>query len=131
MFYSYNITVTPAHTELSPKKDVLDLSAGIIHQVDILFPSNSTKNIYVRIFHGGYQLIPTNRLEAIRADNTIISTREFFELPPGNHQLVIHSWNTHATDSLLVSINIGLLPKNVMQPFSFEELLKAALGEKI
>jgi len=131
MFFSYNITVTTSHTEASPKKDVLDLSAGIIHQVDILFPSNSTKNIYVRIFHGGYQLIPTNRLEAIRADNTIISTREFFELSPGNHKLFIHAWNTHSTDSFLVSINIGLLPRKVMQPFSFEELLKAALGEEI
>ena len=131
MFYSYNLTVTIAHTEASPKKDVLDLSAGIIHQVDLLFPSNSTKNIHVRIFHGGYQLIPTNRLEAIRADNTIISTREFFELTPGNNQLIVHSWNTHDSDSLLLSVNIGVLPKKVMQPFSFEELLKAALGEEI
>jgi len=129
MFYSYNLTVTTSHTEASPKKDTLDLSAGVIHQVDILFPSNEDKNIHVRIFHGNYQLIPTNRLEAIRADNTIISTREFFELPPGNNQLTIHTWNTHATDSLLVSINIGVLPKKVMQPFSFEELLKAAIGK--
>lgn len=128
MFYSFNLTVTTSHTAASPKKDVLELSAGVIHQVDILFPSNSTKNIHVRIFHGSYQLIPTNRLEAIRADNTIISTREFFELPPGANQLIVHSWNTHATDDFLLSVNIGLLPKKVMQPFSFEELLKAALG---
>lgn len=127
MFYSYNLTVTTAHTEASPKKDVLDLSAGVIHQVDLIFPDNSTKNIYVRIFHGSYQLVPTNRLEAIRADNTIISTREFFELPPGHNQLVVHSWNTHATDSLLLSVNIGILPKKVMQPLSFDDLLKAAL----
>lgn len=128
MFYSFNITVTTSHTAASPKKDYIDLSAGVIHQVDILFPDNATKNIYVRIFHGSYQLIPTNRLEAIRANNTVISTREFFELPPGNHKLVIQTWNTHATDPFLVSINIGLLPKRVMQPLSFDELLKAALG---
>jgi len=128
MFYSYNLTVTTSHTAASPKKDILTLSAGVIHQVDFLFPDNSDKNIYVRLFHGSYQLIPTNRLEAIRADNTIISTREFYELPPGANQLIVHTWNTHATDDLLLSINIGILPKKVMQPFSFEELLKAALG---
>jgi len=128
MFYSYNITVTTSHTEASPKKDVLDLSAGVIHQVDLIFPDNSTKNIYVRLFHGGYQLIPTNRLGAIRADNTIISTREFFDLPAGNSDLVVHTWNTHATDSLLLTVNIGILSKKVMQPLSFDDLLKAALG---
>ena len=128
MFYSYNLTVTTSHTEASPKKDVLDLSAGVIHQVDLLFPDNADKNIYVRIFHGSYQMIPTNRLEAIRADNTVISTREFFELPAGNNQLIVHTWNTHATDSLLLSVNIGVLPKKILQPFSFDELLKAAIG---
>lgn len=128
MFYSYNLTVTTSHTAASPKKDVLDLSAGVIHQVDLIFPDNSTKNIYVRIFHGGYQLIPTNRLGAIRADNTIISTREFFELPAGNSELVIHTWNTHDTDPFLLTVNIGILSKKIMQPLSFDDLLKAALG---
>jgi len=128
MFYSYNITVAATFTETLPKKDVLYLSAGVIHQVDLIFPDNSTKDIYVRIFHGGYQLIPTNRLGAIRADNTIISTREFFELPAGNSELVVHAWNAHATDSLLLTINIGVLSKKVMQPLSFDDLLKAALG---
>jgi len=128
MFYSYNITVAATYDEAGPKKDVLDLSAGVIHQVDLIFPDNSTKDIYARIFHGGYQLIPTNRLGAIRADNTIISTREFFELPAGNSELVVHTWNDHATDSFLLTINIGVLSKKVMQPLSFDDLLKAALG---
>lgn len=128
MFYSYNITVTTAHTEASPKEDKLYLSAGVIHQIDLLFPSNSTKNLYARIFHGSYQLIPTNRLEAIRADDTIISTREFYELTADSNELTVTAWNTHATDSLLLSVNIGILPRRILQPFSFEELLKAALG---
>ena len=128
MFYSNNLTVTTSHTAASPKKDVLHLSSGIIHQVDFIFPDNSTKNIYVQILHGNYQLIPSNRLEAIRADNTIISTREFFELTPGNNDITVISWNTHATDDFLLTVNIGLLPKKILQPFSFEELLKAALG---
>lgn len=128
MFYSYNLTVTTSHTAASPKKDVLHLSSGIIHQVDFIFPDNSDKNIYVRILHGGSPLIPTNELSAIRADNTIISTREFFELTPGNNKLTIHSWNTHSTDDFLLTVNIGLLPKKILQPFSFKELLKAALG---
>ncbi len=127
MFYSYNLTVTTAHTEASPRKDVLHLSAGIIHQVDFIFPSNSDKNIYVQILHGIYQLIPSNEGEAIRADNTIISTREFFELTPGSNEITVLSWNTHLTDELLVTVNIGLLPKSILQPFSFEQLLEAAL----
>lgn len=128
MFYSYNITVLSTTTEAAPKEQTLYLAAGIIHQIDLAFPSTSDKDLYARIFHGGYQLVPTNAGEAIRADDTIISTREFYELTAELNELTVRAWNTHASASLLLSINIGLLPKKILQPFSFEELLKAALG---
>lgn len=128
MFYSYNITVTTAHTEAAPKEETLYLSAGVIHQIDLSFPSTSDKDLYARIFHGGYQLVPTNRDSAIRADDTIISTREFYELTAESNELTVVAWNTQDSGSLLLTVNIAILPKKILQPFSFDELLKAALG---
>ena len=128
MFFSKNINVLHTYSEASPLETELELSAGVIHQIDILFPVNANREVYVKIFDGGYQLVPTNRDDSIRANNTIISTREFYELIPGRNILTVRSWNTHAADDFLISVNIGVLPRRILQPFSFKELLAAALG---
>jgi len=128
MFFSKNINVLYTYTEASPLDTELELSAGVIHQVDILFPVNANREVYVRIFQGGYQLIPTNRDDWIRANNTVISTREFYDLIPGANILTVRAFNTHASDNFLISVNIGVLPRRILQPFSFKELLAAALG---
>ena len=128
MFYSYNITVPFGTTEGTALDTELELSAGVIHQIDILFPVNANREVYVKVLHGGYQIVPTNRSEAIRANNTLISTREFYELEPGSNTLFVKAWNTHATDNFMISVNVGVLPRRILQPFSFKELLAAALG---
>ncbi|MBA7494733.1 hypothetical protein ES702_05310 [subsurface metagenome] len=128
MFFSHNITVTHGTTEDTAEETELELSAGVIHQIDFLFPVNSNREVRVKIMDAAYQLCPTNRDDAIRANNTLISTREFYVLTPGRNILTVKAWNTHTTDDFMISVNIGLLPRRILQPFSFEELLKAALA---
>lgn len=130
MFFSKNITIThdTYATEATALETELELSAGVIHQIDILFPVNANREVYVKLMDGGYQLIPTNRDDSIRANNTVISTREFYELIPGRNIITVKSWNTHDDDDFMISVNIGVLPRRILQPFSFKELLAAALG---
>jgi len=128
MFYSYNLTVTAGTTEETADETPLFLSTGVIHQIDILFPVNANREVYVKILQAAYQLVPSNRSEAIRANNTVISTREFFELIPGSNILTVKAWNVHDDEKFMISVNIGILPRRILQPFSFKELLAAALG---
>lgn len=128
MFFSKNITVTHGTTEATAEETDLELSAGVIHQVDILFPVNANREVYVKLMDGGYQFFPTNRDDSIRANNTVISSREFYELIPGRNIITVKAWNVHASDDFMISVNIGILPRRILQPFSFRELLAAALG---
>jgi len=128
VFYSYNIELTSLGSEANPVDTVVRLASGVIHQIDILFPVNANRELYVKIYQGGFQICPSNRTGAIQANNTIISTREFFELIPGANTLTIRAWNEHLLDTFYVSVNIGVLPRRILQPFSFKELLAAALG---
>ncbi|GAH28772.1 unnamed protein product, partial [marine sediment metagenome] len=52
----------------------------------------------------------------------------FYDLILGANTLTIRAWNVHATDTFMISVNIGVLARRILQPFSFKELLKAALG---
>lgn len=128
MFYAFSYTPSDADTEASPHKLKMQLTAGVIHQVDVLFQSGCGHEEFVQVCDDNLQLWPSNRGEKLRGDATVISFRDFYEVVAGNTEITANIWTTLAADFKEVIIQIGLLPKQVLQPLSFEELLAAAAG---
>ena len=128
MFYVYRHAVQDTETEASPKEDDIHLTEGVIHQVDVMFESGCANDIHVQIWQGNLQIWPTNRGVSIVGDATIVSFREFFPVAPGNQILTIKSWSGGTVDDKDIEVHLGLLPKKIIQPLSFEELLAAAAG---
>jgi len=128
MFYVFSHTPDAGDTEASPHELKMQLTAGIIHQVDVLFQEDCKHEEFVQIFDDNLQVWPSNRGEKLRGDSTIISFRDFYEIKPGSTELTLKVWTTLIADFKEVIVHIGLLPKQVLQPMSFEELLKAATG---
>lgn len=128
MFYAFSYTPDADDTEASPHELKMQLTAGVIHQVDVLFQSGCNHKEFVRVNDDNFQLWPLNRGEKLRGNATVISFREFYELQSGNTILTAKIWTTLTADFKEVIIQIGLLPKRVIQPLSFDELLAAATG---
>ena len=82
----------------------------------------------MQIFHGGTQIWPSNRGAKLRGNATVVSFREFYEIKPGHSDLQARIWTTLTEEFKEITISIGLLPKHILQPLSFEELLTAAVG---
>lgn len=125
MFYSYELAVAAGNIETNKKKVNMDLSVGIIHQVDILFPDDCDHNIRVQVFDANFQLWPSNRNGTIRGDATIVSFRDFYELKSDNNTLTAYAWWEDTETAQSIFVQIGLLPRAIMQPFSLAELLRA------
>lgn len=128
MFYAFPYTVDGSETEAAPYELPMQLTAGVIHQVDVLFQDGCNHEVFVQIFREAHQLWPSNRGEALRGNATATSFREFFELSKGNSKLTAHIWTTLSADFAEVVIQLGVLPKRIIQPMSFDELLSAAAG---
>lgn len=128
MFYVFSYTPSADDTLVNPKKIELELTAGVVHQVDVLFQSGCNHQEFVQFFDGGHQVWPSNRGEKLRGDATAVSFREFYELKPGKNRLVAKIWTTLSTGFKEVVIQIGVLPKAILQPLSFDELVRAAAG---
>jgi len=129
MFYSFKHTVVVGDTETDKKVLDLPMNAGVIHQVDIMFQDGCNHEANVQIYHANLQLWPSNRGNAMVGNATVVSFREFYELEKGLSELTAYIWGDGIITGVDVIINIGILPKRVLQPMSFEELLKAATGE--
>lgn len=128
MFYTFSYTPDADDTAASPHKLKMQLTAGVIHQVDVLFQNGCGHEEFVQIFDDAVQIWPSNRGEKLRGNATVISFREFYELEPGHNDLTAVFWTTLPDGFKEVIINIGLLPKRIIQPLNFEELLAAAAG---
>jgi hypothetical protein len=128
MFYIFSHTPDATETEAAPYIKEIPLTSGVIHQVDILFQDGCDHKEFVQIFYGNHQLWPSNRGEKFRGNATVVSFREFYELSPGKSLLVAKFWTTLTTDFSEIIIQLGVLPKEILQPMSFKELLKAATG---
>lgn len=127
MFNVFDHSVVAANTSADPHVEIIKLSAGVVHQVDILFQDGCDHLANVQIFHGGYQVWPSNRGKAFRGNATAVSFREYYELDAGGTELTALIWGD-GSDLAEVIIQIGVLPKKIIQPLSFDELLAAAAG---
>ena len=128
MFYAFRHTVDHTNGYTYPYEADLKLTAGVIHQVDILFQDECDHLVDVQIFQANFQVWPSNRGATLRGNATVISFREFYELAPGETTLTARIDADASVQDKDVIIQIGLLPKRVLQPLSFEELLAAAAG---
>jgi len=128
MFYVFAHPVVIGNTKDDPKRIDMDLTAGVIHQVDVLFQDGCLHQVRVQIFHASLQLWPSNRGKALRGNATVVSFREFVELESGGTALHALIWGDPVIGDVEVVIQIGLLPKKVIQPLSFDALLSAAAG---
>lgn len=128
MFYVFSYLPTETLTEANAHKVDMHLTAGVIHQVDVLFQSGCSHETFVQIFRGNTQLWPSNRGESLRGDATVISFRDFHEIKPGQDELHALVWTSLTESWKEVIVQIGILPRKVLQPLSFDELLKAATG---
>ena len=128
MFYVFSKTPLITHTKAAPFLLNMQMGGGVIHQVDVLFQDGCGHKEYVQIFRGGHQLWPTNRGEYLRGNATVISFREFLPMESGSDLLVAEVSTTLTESFKELIIQIGVLPKKVIQPLAFDELLAAAAG---
>jgi len=134
MFYVFREVISTADIITAKIERKLDLISGVIHQVDVLFEDGCEHEVHVQILHSNTQLWPSNQTRSDGTPNTltgnatVVSFREFYELKPGVTDLTLLVWGDGTVDDKHVVVQIGLLPKRVLQPLSFEELLAAATG---
>jgi len=127
MFYIFDHPVVAANTEDTPHEEEMKLMAGVIHQVDILFQDGCDHLVKVQVWLAGHQVWPSNRGKAFEGNATAISFREFHELEEGSSILTARIWGD-GSDLARIVVQIGVLPKRIIQPLSFDELLAAAAG---
>lgn len=129
MFYTFSYTPNANDTIINPYELKMKLTAGVIHQVDILFQDGCKHQEFVQVYQAGHQLWPTNPGGMMRGNATAVSFREFHELERGEITLTAKIWTVLSVNFKELVIQIGVLPGKIIRPFQLEDLFNLAIGE--
>lgn len=115
MIYSFAISTDANTAKADEKITKLKLTAGIIHQLDIVFPAGCAGLAYIALFHGLHQVWPTNPDEYFHTDGETLSFKEFFQLPTEPYVIEAKTYNLDDTYNHAIIIRLGMLKQSEIQ----------------
>jgi len=118
MYFDFALTIPLTATRTSPHERIVNLVSGVIHRVEIEFPSGCRGTAYVQIYKGAHQIWPTNIDEAFNADGFTIVIDEAEKLPAGPNQFRIIGWLEQAQYPHTITVRFGILSPETVTPFA-------------
>ena len=110
MFFDFSVTIPFSTAESSPLEEVLKLSSGVIHHVEVGFPWGCAGLVSVQLEHMDHQLWPLNPCGAFNSDDEVIAWDDRFELTSPYNWLKARCWNLDDTFDHTIELRFGILP---------------------
>ncbi len=117
MIFKYEIS-TPANTsEANAMSTPMQVSKGIIHKLDVVFPPGCQRLLHVRINRALHQVFPLNPEASFASDAETISFREYVALNAEPYELQTITWNDDETYDHTIIVRLGILRKQIIAPW--------------
>lgn len=135
MYYDFAVTIPAGRGLTNPVEEVLELTHGIIHRVEVEFYPGPRRYVWVKLFHLEHQLFPTNPESSFRTDGYTIGFDDYYELKTSPYTLLVRGYSPDADYEHVVTIRIGILESKgaIMLLSALKGLLKLfkVLGIKV
>ena len=131
MLYAYELVV-PANTpESAPVSQVMKLTVGVVHKLEVFFPAGNLHLVKVVIMDGLHQVWPTNPDGQLKADNYTISYPVWYELTGEPYELTAYGWSPGTTYNHTITIRLGLDRREILLPGEASAGILQRLGKLI
>lgn len=116
MYYDVSFTIPANTTRSAPHTEDLKLTHGIIHRIELGFPSGCAGLAHLQIRKGLHQVWPTNPQGSFNTNGYTIPINEYYELTGEPYILTLVGWNLDDTYDHTLEVRIGILPAAVLMP---------------
>lgn len=113
MIYSKNISTPKDTAQSSLKLTRIHVTKGLVYKVEFYFPSGSAGLMGVAVFDGLYQIWPSTVGEFFVGEDRTISFDDMYLKDSAPYELQVYTYNQDDTYAHSVSVNIGLVSKDV------------------
>lgn len=114
MYYDVSFTIPANTAKAAPLEQQVKLCHGVIHRVEIGFPSGCAGLVHLQVRHGLYQVWPTNAQGSFNTDDYTIPIDDYFELFEEPYILTLVGWNLDDTYDHTLEVRFGILPLSVI-----------------
>ena len=129
MQYTCQIT-TPKNTTIeNPKVSYLRCAGGIIHHMDIMFPSGSNGLLHMCCYLGGHPICPSTEGMFHSGDDETITFREHIVLKNVSNRITIKTWNESEDYSHMLIFRVYVLPLSILAPFGADDSIVSLLSK--
>ena len=127
MLYTKDITFTKDGSLINQISSNIKAARGVIHKIDIIFPSGCAGLVKVAIFLGSAPVTPSTAGMTISGNDEIVTIPEFINLRKDFNIITIKGFNIDDTFDHTIFFRIYVLPKEVLLPVGATEGILAAL----
>jgi hypothetical protein len=113
VYYDFTLTIPANTTESSPTEDVVRVTHGVLHRIEVAFPAGCAGLAHLVILYREFQLYPTNPEGNFASDNYTIPIDDYFELFDHPYTLKLRGWNLDDTYSHTITVRLGIYPEDV------------------
>ena len=134
MLYCKTITVPANTSKENFVEETIEIEEDTLFYVEIRFPPGPCGLLYISVYYGDLQLLPSTKGEWARGDNERVWDVLLFELPEKPSTIRIRGYNLDDTYSHSAIIRIVALPKEValfMRAISRLEKIISLFFEKV
>jgi len=114
--FTKDITLSAGGSSSNPTWTTIKVTRGVIHEINVVFPSGCAGLVYVAIYDGVHPIFPSTEGMHFRGDGETIDFKEFYELKAYPSILWIKAWNEDDTYDHTIMVRIAILPKWVLLP---------------
>lgn len=118
MYYDFAVLVETSHTVASPKEEILKLTKGVIHRVEVEFPSGCRGQVYLKLLHHEHQVWPTNPQGSFNAEGYTIPIGEHHKLTSEPYALKAIAWGVGCSYNHTITVRVGILPEEILLPLT-------------
>lgn len=115
MFYDYPITVPADTSKDAPHTEVLRVTHGVLHRVEIEFPAGCVGLVHLTITRFGHQLFPTNPSASFASDDHTITFDDYIEIYTAPYNLRVDAWSEGTTYDHTITVRLGILPQSIAE----------------
>ena len=110
MRYRSSVTTAAGQTKADPALADLAVCAGVISEVEILFPAGHAGLTYLQIWYLGRQIFPTSEGATFRGDDNVIQFTEQWVIQEVPHILTLHAWAPDAELIHTIFVEVSIRP---------------------
>ena len=110
MYYDISFAIPSDTTQAAPEELQVKLCHGVIHRIEIGFPTGCAGLVYLQIREGLHQVWPSNRQGSFNTNGYTIPIDDYYELYEEPYILTLVGWNLDDTYDHKLEVRFGILP---------------------